>query len=922
MTPLSPRALLIPLAATAVAAIYATSLTGTVTGPDGDPLIGASVRLLTSDSTFVTGGVTDLDGHFSLTEPDSGRYILEAAYTGYASTALPVDLPAGDSTVEAGVISLAERSHTLREVSVVAVKTQVKVKEDTIEYNADSYQTRPNAVIEDLIKRLPGVEVGSDGSITANGQSVTKILVDGKEFFGEDPTVATKNIPVDIVDKLQVVNRKSDMARLTGVEDGEEETVINLTVKKGKNQGWFGNVEGGYGTDDRYKGNFTLNRFWNGNQITLLGNANNINDAGFNDGNAGRFHHFGGDNGINTTQSLGLNFNVGRQDESLRVGGNIFFSHSDRHTLEQRDRTYLTGESPSSASSGSSRKDKSYNLRADFRILWKPDSFNTLELRPRVNYNNIRTLSLDSTLTYSPTALLTRSFNDETSRGNSVEAGIRAIYSHQFRNHPGRSFSVSANYSHSNVKQDGTALSLNRFYDFSEPDDDSDQLTDNRTWTNTLGGRLSWTEPLGDSSRGNFITVAYRMNYKWNNADKYTDLLDPTTGTYALDPELSNRFRNHYFDQDIRVGYKRVTSAYTLDAGLSAVPQSSESVNLIDAAKSIPTRNTFNIAPYLRFRRKWGKATSLNIFYSGRASQPSMTQLQPVVDQSDPMDIIVGNPNLDPSFSHNLRLRLQNYDAESQRSLMTMLFGRVTQNSVVSRTSYSPTTGGRTTTYENVNGVWNLRLMNMFSQPLGASKLWLFTSHLMLGYTRDVGFSNGERNNSGTFDFDIHPSIAFRPANLDLEIRPLYHLKRTTNSLANVTNSTVHTYGATFNGSWYTPWGISLNTDLTYEGTKGYARGYDENSWLWNASIAYQFLRDKSLTLSLTAYDLLGQKSSVSRTVNANYIDDSRFNTLTRYFMATVTWTFNTFGKGNEPKSNDIMRMGPPGPPPGAMHRH
>lgn len=908
------------------AALYAATVKGSVTDAAGEPLINASVRLLKPDSTFIRGVVTDFDGLYALSSVAPGRYIIESEYTGYAPAWRDIKVDSAMTALTVPVIKLAERSHLLNEVSVVAVKTQVKVKEDTVEYNADSYQTRPNAVVEDLIKRLPGVEVSSDGKITANGTQVSKILLDGKEFFGDDPTVASKNLPVDIVDKLQILNRKSDLARLTGVDDGEDETVINLTVKKGKNNGWLGNAEAGYGTDGRYKGNFTLNRLMNGNQITLLGNANNVNDAGFNDGNGGRFRGYGADNGINVTQSLGLNFNLGSSDERIRVGGNVFYSHSDREITSSTDRTYLLAAETSSALMGSRSRNKAHNLRADFRVLWKPDSFNTVELRPRISYNKINTLSMDSTLMMGDAGLLSRTFNDDSSDGHSLEASLRLIYSHNFRNHPGRSFSVHAQASHSDTRQNGDSYSLSTIYDATADDELTDQLDDNHTWNNAVNGRLTWTEPLGAAKNGNFLTLAYSLNYRWNNADRLTDLFDPATGEYTFSDRLSNRFRNEYFNQDIRVGFKRITKLYTLDAGVSAVPQSSSSDNLIDAARNIPTRHTFNFAPYLRYRHKWSTSRTLNVNYFSRSTQPSMTQLQPVADESDPMNVIIGNPLLDPGFRHDLRVRFQDYNAEHQRSIMTMAMATVEQNSVVSRTLFDTTTGARTTTYENVNGQWQARLMNMFSQPLGASKLWLFTSHVMLGYNHSVGFNNGVRNNSGNFSLNLRPSIAFRPKDIDLELRPVYSLQVTSNSLANVADMTVHSYGADFNASWYTPIGLVLDSELQYRGTSGYARGYDENTWMWNASVSYQFLRDKSLTVGVKAYDILGQKSSVSRNVTANYIDDSRYNTLTRYVMATVSFTFNTFGKGNEPKSDGYSPWGPGhggpmGPPPGAPRR-
>lgn len=896
-------------------------ITGSVADNLGEPVINATLRLLSPDSTFIRGKVTDFNGHFSFADVKPGKYILQTDYTGFAPYDTDVQIDSASQRINLGTISLSEKSLMLAQVEVVAVKTQVKVKGDTIEYNADSYQTRPNAVVEDLIKRLPGVEISSDGKITAHGREVTKILLDGKEFFGDDPTVASKNLPVDIVDKLQIVERKSDQARLTGVDDGEDETVINLSIKKGKNNGWTGNVEAGYGTDSRYKGAFTVNRFWDGNQLTILGNANNINDIGFNDSGA-RWRRRSDDNGISESQSLGLNFNIGNK-EILRVGGNVFYSHADRNSTEQTDRQYLTEGGMTAARIGSSDHDNTHNFRADFRILWKPDSLNTLEVRPRITYGRQTSAVMDSTLNLGEALTpLSRNFNDNTERNNNFEVSTRVIYSHAFASKRGRSLSVTANLSHSNQRSYSDDYSLTRLLleeaasaTGIDGDETSDQLGDDHEWADRLSGRITWTEPIG--RKGNFLTAAYQADYRWNNADRLIDVYDADTGSYLPSDNLSNRFRNNYFNQDIRIGFKRITTKYNIDAGISLVPQNSTSVNLLDEAHSIPTRHVLNVAPYLRYRHNWSKTRSMRINYSGRSSQPSLTQLQPVADESDPMNVIVGNPNLDPSFTHRMHMRFQDYNADAQRSILVMLMGNVVQNSVVSRTTFDDLTGARRTTYENVNGVWNMRLMNMLSQPLGSSKMWLMTSHVMLSYDRQIGFNNGLRNGSGTFRLNLSPSIAWRPKDIDLELRPRYSLQHTANSLPSVGNMTVHTYGANFNASWYTPWGIVLTSELSYEGTKGYASGYDDNVWMWNASIGYQFLRNKAATLTLKGYDILGQRSNVQRSVTANYIDDSRFNTLTRYAMVTLSYTFNSFGKGNEPQINNGFRRGPGGPPPG-----
>ena len=260
-------------------AARAFNITGTIVDEFDEPLIRATVRLLaTSDSTAVKGVLTNDNGRFTLTDIKDGRYILEASYVGYNPIHRPVRV--NGKNLAAGTIKMQENAIALKETTVVGIKTPVKVMEDTVEFNADSYKTQPNAVVEDLLKRLPGVEVDSEGKITHNGKEITKILVDGKEFFSDDPKVASKNLPVNMIEKLQVVDRKSDLARLTGVDDGEDETVINLTVKKGMQNGWFGTVEAGYGTDSRYKGSFNINHFWDGNQITFLGGLNNVNEIG------------------------------------------------------------------------------------------------------------------------------------------------------------------------------------------------------------------------------------------------------------------------------------------------------------------------------------------------------------------------------------------------------------------------------------------------------------------------------------------------------------------------------------------------------------------------------------------------------------------------------------------------------------------
>lgn len=913
-------------------------ISGRIIDSAGEPLIQASVRLLTAkDSTQVKGAVTDNDGNYRLSDVKNGSYILETSYVGYKSDYK--NLKVADKDIRLSPVTLAEASIMLNEATVVGIKTPIKVMQDTIEFNADSYKTQPNAVVEDLLKRLPGVEVDSDGKITANGKEVKKILIDGKEFFSDDPKVASKNLPVNMVEKLQVVDRKSDLARMTGVDDGDDETVINLTVKKGMNNGWFGNVEAGYGTDDRHKVNFNVNRFWNGNQFTILGGANNINQLGFSDGTAGRFNRFGGSNGITTSQVLGINFNVGK-NEIFRVGGDVMYSHSDRDTRQTSDRQYLFPDSTSYYNSGRMARDKGHNLRADFRIQWNPDSFNTFEFRPNISLNYNKSNALDSSLTRAGDPMMSevvRSLNSDYTDGKSFEFGGRLIYNHKFRSKPGRSFSVFANFRMSNVREKSDSYSWNKFYLFNDSIDLADRYTDNHTWSNNISARLSWTEPIGDVKKGNFITLAYRLSYRWNNADRMTydhpvEFPDGWTGDPVISPdlvlndELTNRFRNDFMDQDIRAGYKHVSKGGTLDVGISAVPQMTKSINLTHENKTIPKRWVWNFAPYLRYRWRKNNNTGLGLDYRGRSSQPTMSQLQPVADISNPLNIVIGNPDLKPSFTHNVGVRYHNFNADAQRSVMAMADMSYTQNSIISKIDFDSQTGGRTTTYENVNGIWSLRMMNMLSFPL-RNRAFTFRNHLMGFVSSSVGYNNGLRNRSNSINVFESFGFAWRPENLELELRPNYGLQYVGNSIQSANQRTVHNYGGTFSGTYYTPVGLVLYSDITYTATSGYSQGYDSKQWMWNASISYQFLRNRQATVTLSVYDLLQQRSNIRRSVTANSIDDIRYNSLTRYFMLSFSYKFNTFGKGQQPEDRNARRFGghgpgrggrgPMGPPPG-----
>lgn len=926
---------LAPVLAAAPAA-YAAVVRGAVADSERQPMPGASILLrLLPDSTRCALTAADIDGLFQLDNVKTGQYLLTASMTGMDPAERRFEITPADTAVDLGTILLYENSITLRETVVTGVRAAVTAKQDTIEFNAGSYHTNPNSNVEDLLKKLPGVEVGADGSIKSGGKTISKILVDGKEFFADDPQLATKNLPANIVEKVQVVDRKSDAARLTGIDDGDDETVINLSVKKNMNNGWFGNISGGYGTDSRYRGDVNLNWFRDGNQISLIGGGNNINELGFGDRGRGNFRDFGGSGGITSSQRVGINFNVGR-DETLRVGGNIFYSHSDRDSHQEAETQYLYPDRTEYGTSRSQTRDKGHNIRADLRLQWNIDPANTIDFRPRFSWSNRRSwLDSHTRLRNSDLADINTNDNLRDNKGNSYDINGDFIFNHKFLSHPGRSLSARFQYSFSDTRQHAATWSD---IEYALRQDDSETLfryLDTHTWTNRYEGRLTWTEPIGRPN--NYLTFSYRIEARGNDADKLTyDLPLPDSGTLTalpalgtvpegatLSERLSDRFRNDFLNQELQVGYKYATRPLNLEAGLTFSPSTSKSDDLIDQARDIPRRNVWNVAPYAHLRWKITDTRSLNLRYRARTSQPSMAQLQPVADVTDPLHIIQGNPDLKPTFTQQLMGHFNSFDMDSQRSLFAVANVSAAFNTIISKSVTDMETGRRTTTYENANGSWNAFGMVMLNQPL-RNRSWRITARLNANYSNTPGYINGDYNRSGSLGLSPSAGVTFSSAIFQMSLNPTYSMSLATSTLPQQPDRTTHAWGFDTDASLYLPFGLEVGTDLSFSTTSGYSAGFDSRQWLWNASLSYSVLADKSLTFSARAYDLLAQAKNITRSVSSSQITDSRFNALTRYVMFSVTWKFNTLSKKARQQVEDsmMMRPGPMGPPPGGEGGH
>lgn len=887
-------------------------LSGSVNDENGESLEALSVRVLTSkDSAYVTGGTTNAKGGYSISLAKAGTYLVELSYVGYESAYRTVIVSAMLPKAVLGTVQLKPDEFFLREVSVVGKVPEVVTKGDTIEFNADSYKTPPNGVVEDLLKRLPGVEIDSDGKIKANGKEVTKILVDGKEFFSGDTKVATKNLTADMVDKLQVIDSKSEMTKLTGIDDGDDEKVINLTIKKGMKQGWFGNASAGYGTEARYEASGFANRFVGESQYTILGRSNNNNNMGASDLGSGMYSRQrgggmgfgGGSNGLNTSHMLGGNFNTGKGD-GFRVGGDVRFSAAKQDNQERSDRQNILQDSVSYNYSDKSAITRSNDLSMNFRMNWEIDSFSSVDFRPSFGFNKSDEVQSGSSATLSGALDSINSGNTySTSDAHGYNLSGRLIFTHKSKLKTGRQYSVGVNYSVNRSVDDGYNESENRFYQLGTTQTIK-QDVDETSWGSSYGFNLSYIEPVFTNR---FITFQYNYRFSTTNADKLA--YDLTLASSPLDSAYSNRFRNEFMTQQFSLGFRTVREKYNYNVAFNVDPSRSKSINLIDPSRNVPARTVVNYSPSVDFTYVFDKMANLRLNYRGRTQQPSVSQLQPVTNVSNPLIITTGNPNLDPSYSNNFNARFSSYNSEKQRSIMAMLMGNYVLNSIVSKTTYDSETGVQTTMPVNVDGVWNVNGLLMLSAPF-TNKRFTYSSETNASYLNNVGFNNGVRNNSGTFALTERLGLKYNSDLFDLGVKGNITYQNTQNSVQQNSNRQIYNYGTNANLAVYLPANLTLSTDVDYSGSFGYADGYDRNQWIWNAQLSYQFLKQKQATLALKVYDILQQRNTIRRTITGNYIQDSEYNTISSYGMLTFTYKFNIFSKsGNGANASDADQL-------------
>lgn len=904
-------------------------ITGTVIEESTkEPIEQATVRLLSvKDSSMIGGVASSQNGSFTLSNIKVGNYLLHISFIGFDPLYQPLQITGKTNPVKLGNLALSDGAIQLGEAIVLGKAPEIVVRNDTMEYNADSYKVTEGSMLEDLLKKMPGVEVSSEGKITVNGKEIKKVMIDGKEFFSDDPKVAAKNLPSKMIDKVQVLDKLSDMARMTGFDDGEEETVINLTVKPGMKQGWFGNAFAGYGSKERYEGNAMVNRFINNDQLTLMGGLNNTNNMGFSDlastmfsgmGGGGRrgFGRGGAGNGITSSGNAGLNFSK-EFNSKMTLGGNARYSHSDNDASSKTNQeNILPGDSSNFYNERNISNTKNDNIGMDLRMEWKPDTLTNIIFTPSFGYSRSHNFENSNfeTLTRSGDTINTGN-SDYASDGEGYNVNARLEFSRKLNNQ-GRVFSFSLSGGISDSYNNGMNYSETNYYLLNK-----DSILDQQFRYDNNGynyrAYLSWVEPIGHN---NFIQATYSFSQNRQESLKKTfGWVEEEQDYTQLDTAYSKSYRNNFINQRVSLSFKAQRAKYNYTIGMNLDPSHNSSENFVgDSIFSKMSRNVVNLSPMAQFNYLWDKRTNLRIQYSGRTSQPSMTQLQPVADVTDPLNTTIGNPDLNPKYSNNVSVRFQKFTPEKQRAFMVIANGNYVVNDIVSYSTYEKNTGKKVTTYKNVDGNYNANVRVMMNTPL-KNKKFSINSMTMGSFENSNGFINEEKNTNKNLILTERAGIDYRSDLIDLGLNGNVRYSGTNNSLQKQNNQNVFNYGVGGTTTIYLPLNFKIESDINYSTNSGYSSGFQQKEVLWNASASKTFLKNNQGTLRFKMYDILHQRSNISQSVTASNTTYSEYNTLSSYFMVHFIYRFSIF-KGGASASDVNMgggrgqgrHMGPP----------
>ncbi|MCX6309462.1 MAG: outer membrane beta-barrel protein, partial [Bacteroidia bacterium] len=819
-----------------------------------------------------------------------------------------------DKNVLLKPIFMAESQKDLKEVVVSGMNAQMAVKGDTIEYNPAAFKLADNAVVEDLLKKLPGVLVDAAGQVTVNGEVIKKVRVDGKKFFEGDITMATKNFTVDMVDKVQVIDQKSEMSRLTGFEDDNTERIINLTIKANRKKGVFGNAAAGAGADKegdlRYDANTFLTIMNGGSMTTLTGGANNVNKMRSSRGRGGMQ---GGGSGLIETQNVGVN-NTTEFSKTLKVGGDGSFTHliNTSETSSERE-NYLNGETRSTNSvSKSIRENNQANLRLEME--WNIDTLTTLIVQPSLGYTTGNSTSNGNTINLSNGNTISWGKTNSTNISNGMDGGLRFIYNRKSAVKKGRTFTVNIGGSLSNSTGDGHNYTEKITFTDSIK---IDQRTENNSNTYSADVRTSFVEPLWDLR--NFVEVAGTFSANIRTSNRYLFNKDSEGKFTDLDSTFSNNFENNFYRESLELNFRHQAASYNYMVGVKAEPsQTYSTTNYMNAVTRYRPNEVLNIAPSAQLRYNFGRKQFARLEYRGRTEQPSIDQMQPL-KTNNPMYVTEGNPSLKPAFTHNMYLMYSSFNQEHLSSLSLGLNGTYALDALVNNSIYDNTGKQYNQTVNAVDAPFSASMNIMFNTPIIQKRLQ-FGTQTSGRYQQRFGYSDliasgsvynadnellmGKLSNTISKGMSENINLTFTTDVVEVGLRGSVNYNSTRNNLNANKNQETWDYVYSANLNLRLPYSWTISNDMNYTTREGYSE-FSKDEWVWNASIDKTVFKQQG-TISLRLNDILQQKLSVFESIGDNTRTLSRSNILTSYFLVSFTYRIASFGGGA--KAGDMFR--------------
>ena len=930
-------------------------------------LPGASVVVNDSTGKMVAGRQTTDNGQFMIPGVPVGKYTLKVSFVGFKTQSFALNLAGKGGNKKVNDILLKEDATLMAEAVVEGKLPEMSIVDDTVMYNAAAFSLPPGAMVEELIKKLPGIVIDESGKITHNGKEVRQILVDGKEFFGRNQQTVLKNIPAEIVEKVKAYDKQSDLARITGIDDGEEQTVLDLEIKKDKRRGWFGRATAGYGTRQRYSAHADVYRFLDRQKAGVVGNANNT-----------------GGNGMQSNQDVAASLNL--EWDKLELNGGLTgrfnqasgSSWSNSQNFENRNAAYSNRISSNGSHSNS--------FDTNWRIEWKPDTMTNILLRPQFGINGNRSHSRGESATFndnpyavtddplgafsttssttapdgSPVGIspalraitVNHNLNANRNASNSLSASLSLQVNRRLQK-PGRNITFNVNGGLNNNDGNSSSYSQIDYYQIlAMTGGDSVyhkiQYDDSRSVGRNLSARFSYTEPI---ATGQFLQFSYNYSYRFNDRDRtVASIFDPFVDQYFLgidgydghidlatpDTAQCNYTENHYQNHDIRLQYRLVDSKTRLNIGFNLQPQ----VNEVDYNKGWKhydlSRTVVNWSPTLNFRYRFTRQHQVEARYGGQSGQPGITDLIPdTLSNANPLAIRLGNPNLKPSFTHNASAEWRLSIPDAQRSYNLNANFRTTQNATTSLTEYNEVTGGRVTMPVNISGSWNaganfnfntafkdqrfrVNSRTSYSHTLAKGFVYRSQEHATVGInTTSNNINEGLRftfrdefdSHSIYEDEDSEDGFAYYKNTLEVNLHGnfSYNASTSTNTAATDLSHYNYSYGLSLNWNFW--FGLNLSTDINQNSRRGYADEImNTNQWIWNAQATYSFLKRRQAILTLRWNDILQQRDMVSRNISATSRTDSDSERIVSYAMLSFTYRFNLFGGRNVNRNRDRDR--------------